>query len=137
MVTEITIGSRKLGQGHPCFLIAEAGVNHNGDLDLARQLVDAAADAGADAVKFQTWITEKVCKPGAKKADYQNANCPGEDDQFAMLKRLELPYEWHPQLKSRAEQRGLVFLSTPDEIDTRPLPLRTGRSGPQGRAPGK
>jgi len=114
----IVIGSREIGPGRPCFIIAEAGVNHNGDLALARRLVDAAAESGADAVKFQTWITEKLCRPGAKKADYQQRACPGEEDQFKMLKRLELPYEWHPELKARAEERGLVFLSTPDDLDS-------------------
>ena len=112
------IGLRQVGPEQPCFIIAEAGVNHNGDLDLAHRLVDAAADMGADAVKFQTWITEKILKPGAKKADYQKLASPADEDQFAMAKRLELPYAWHPELKSRAEDRGLIFLSTPDEIDS-------------------
>ncbi len=117
-VPQLEIGGRAIGPGQRCFIIAEAGVNHNGDLELARRLVDVAADAGADAVKFQTWITEKICKPAAQKADYQDRTCPGDDDQFAMLKRIELPYAWHPELKARAEQRGLVFLSTPDEFES-------------------
>jgi N-acetylneuraminate synthase/N,N'-diacetyllegionaminate synthase len=112
------VGNRPVGPGHPCLIIAEAGVNHNGDLELARRLVDAAAEAGADAVKFQTWITEKLCLPGAEKADYQKINAPGPDDQFTMLKRLELPYAWHAELKARTESRGLAFLSTPDEIQS-------------------
>jgi len=114
----IEVAGRKIGPGQPCFIIAEAGVNHNRDLEMALRLVDAAAEAGADAVKFQTWITEKLCLPGAKKAKYQQCNDQSGQDQFAMLKQLELPYEWHPTLKARAEERGLIFLSTPDEIDS-------------------
>lgn len=114
----IEIAGRKIGPGHPCFIIAEAGVNHNGNLQMAHDLVDDAAAAGADAVKFQTWITEKVCKPGTRRAEYQESGCPDEADQFAMLKQLELPYAWHGELKMHAERLGIIFLSTPDEIQS-------------------
>jgi N,N'-diacetyllegionaminate synthase len=112
------ISGRRIGPGQPCFIIAEAGVNHNGNLQMAHDLVDAAVITGADAVKFQTWITDKLCKPGAKKATYQETGCPEETDQFTMLKRLELPYEWHGELKKHAEEREIIFLSTPDEIQS-------------------
>ena len=112
----IEISGRKIGPGHPCFIIAEAGVNHNGDKALARRLVLAAAEAGADAIKFQTWVTDKLCRPGAAKAEYQ-LESPGTD-QYAMLKMLELPYGWHEELRDLARDNGLVFLSTPDEIDS-------------------
>jgi N-acetylneuraminate synthase/N,N'-diacetyllegionaminate synthase len=112
----IAIGARRIGPGQPAFVIAEAGVNHDQDLAEAHRLVDAAASAGADAVKFQTWQTELLCRPGARKADYQVANDAASSDQFSMLKRLELPYAWHRELKAHAESVGLVFLSTPDEI---------------------
>lgn len=118
MDVEFKIGDRTIGPGRPCFVIAEAGVNHNGNLAMARELIDAAAEAGADAVKFQTWITEKICLRGARKAAYQTVTSADTADQFEMLKRLELPYAWHPELKARAERRGLIFLSTPDEIDS-------------------
>jgi sialic acid synthase SpsE len=114
--TTITIGSRTVGPGHRCYVIAEAGVNHDGDVAEAHRLVDAAADAGADAVKFQTWKTELLCRPGAPKAEYQKANDGAQDDQFAMLKRLELPYEAHAELQAHARERNIDFLSTPDEI---------------------
>jgi sialic acid synthase SpsE len=114
----MTIGNRVVGGGEPCFIIAEAGVNHNGDLQMAYDLVEAAVASGANAVKFQTWITEKVCKPGARKAEYQESGCPDEADQFSMLKRLELPYAWHGELKMHAERLGIIFLSTPDEIQS-------------------
>lgn len=114
-VRAVEVAGRLIGPGHPCFIVAEAGVNHDGDRDEAHRLIDAAADAGADAVKFQTWKTELLCRPGAPKAEYQQEHDGAEDDQYAMLKRLELPFEVHPELKGHAEARGLVFLSTPDD----------------------
>jgi len=109
------IAGRRIGAGVPCFVIAEAGVNHNGNLDLAHRLVDVAADSGSDAVKFQTWITEDICARNAVQAEYQKRSC-GEESQFDMLKRLELPFSWHAELKAHAEERGVVFLSTPDDL---------------------
>ena len=118
MVSTFQIGRQIIGTGHPCFIIAEAGVNHNGNRQTAHDLIDAAASAGADAVKFQTWITERICARGAKKAAYQDVQCPEEADQFTMLKKLELPYEWHPDLQRHARDKGVAFLSTPDEIQS-------------------
>lgn len=113
--TQVRVGTREIGPGYPCFIIAEAGVNHDGDITEAHRLVDAACDIGADAVKFQTWQTALLVRPGTPKAQYQRATDPARD-QFAMLERLELPYAVHGELKAHAEERGLVFLSTPDEI---------------------
>jgi N-acetylneuraminate synthase/N,N'-diacetyllegionaminate synthase len=113
----ITVGDRTLGAGNPCFVIAEAGVNHDGDVSVAHALIDAAAYAGADAVKFQTWRTELVVRPGMRTADYQRANM-GAEDQHAMLRALELPYEAHYALREHATAVGLMFLSTPDEIES-------------------
>jgi N-acetylneuraminate synthase/N,N'-diacetyllegionaminate synthase len=118
MVSTFQIDGRPIGNGAPCFVIAEAGVNHDGDRDRAHDLVDAAAAAGADAVKFQTWQTDKLIRPGARLADYQSQNSPEDADQYALLRRLEMPYAWHEGLKAHAERLGLVFLSTPDEIDS-------------------
>jgi sialic acid synthase SpsE len=115
-IRTFSIGRFQIGAPGRAFVIAEAGVNHDGDVAEAHRLIDSAAEAGADAVKFQTWKTELLCKPGTAKADYQKANDGASDDQFAMLKRLELPYEAHPELKAHAEKLGLEFLSTPDEI---------------------
>ncbi len=112
----VRIGSRIITEGTPCFIIAEAGVNHDGDVSEAHRLVDAAADIGADAVKFQTWRTELLCRPGAAKADYQRQQDGAHDDQFAMLKRLELPETAWAELSAHAAERGIIFLSTPDEI---------------------
>lgn len=99
-------------EGDSVFVIAEAGVNHNGDLDLARRLVDVAADAGADAVKFQTFRAERLASRNAPMADYQKAGAQPPSSQLDMLRRLELPYAWHYELQERACARGIEFLST-------------------------
>lgn len=100
------------------FIIAEAGVNHNGSLQLARQLVDAAAEAGVDAIKFQTWKTELIVTRSAKQATYQVENTGIEESQFEMLKKLELSYENFLELKSYCDEQNIVFMSTPDEIES-------------------
>ncbi|HEU4718017.1 MAG TPA: N-acetylneuraminate synthase [Bacteroidia bacterium] len=93
-------------------IIAEAGVNHNGDMELAKKLVDAAAEAGADYVKFQTFKTELLVSPGAKKAEYQVKNTGENDSQFAMLKKLELGEEAHEMLAASCAKKKIRFLST-------------------------
>ena len=98
----------------PCFVIAEAGVNHNGDIGLAKDLIRAAREAGADAVKFQTWVTEDIVTRGSVSAGYQQANT-AEESQFQLLKELELPHEAFRELKAFAGEEGILFLSTPDD----------------------
>ena len=100
------------------FVIAEAGVNHNGNVDMALRLVDAAAEAGADAVKFQTFRADEVATGDAPKADYQTAATGGGESQAHMLRRLELPRDAYGVLKNHAEAAGLVFLSTPFDVDS-------------------
>lgn len=96
------------------FIIAEAGVNHNGDPELARRLVDAAQDAGADAVKFQTFVPEQVVAAGAARAAYQQANMPDRDEsQLEMIRRLALSGEVFRELKEHCDRTGIMFLSTP------------------------
>lgn len=99
------------------FIIAEAGVNHNGELDLAKRLVDAAAEAGADAVKFQTFQTEQLVTQQAKKAKYQIENTGTNESQFTMLKVLELSLPMHQELIVYCQRRGIMFLSTPFSIE--------------------
>lgn len=95
------------------FVIAEAGVNHNGDIKLARNLIDVAVEAGADAIKFQTFKAEESTSSYADKAEYQKADGDTES-QLEMIKKLELPFEAFKVLKEYAEERGIIFLSTPD-----------------------
>jgi len=103
---------------HQCFVIAEAGVNHGGSIQVAMELIRAAADAGADAVKFQTWVTEKLVHRDAELASYQKKNQRKSKSQFDMLKSLELDRSSYKQLKTFAKQCGIIFLSTPDEEDS-------------------
>jgi N,N'-diacetyllegionaminate synthase len=107
------------------FVIAEAGVNHNGSLDLAIQLVEAARDAGADAVKFQTFRAEDVVTPQAVTADYQRSNT-GETSQFDMIKKLELSEAEHVRLAKHSEQQGIEFFSTPFSEDAVAMLVRLG-----------
>lgn len=100
------------------FIIAEIGVNHNGDLDKALQLIDAAVDAGADAVKFQSYRTESLVSQSTKMAKYQQTNVQADISQFALLKQYELTRAQHILLKRHCLQRGIAFLSTPFDHDS-------------------
>lgn len=113
MVT-ISIGNRKIGDGQPCFIIAEAGVNHNGDLERAKKMIDVAAEARVDAVKFQAFTAEGLVTRTAPKAKYQSDNTGNAaESQFEMLKRLELTAEQHRLLKRYCEEKGLLYLVSP------------------------
>lgn len=108
-----------------CFIIAEAGVNHNGSPELALQLVDAAANAGADAVKFQTFRADQVVVRGAEKAEYQKTYT-GEGDQYDMIRAFELDEIAHERIAERCAQRGIEFMSTPFDEWATDLLLRLG-----------
>ncbi len=101
-----------------CLIIAEAGVNHNGRLDLALKLCDAAKEAGADVVKFQTWQTEKLITKEVKQAEYQTANTGKSESQFDMLKKLELSQDDFRKIKEHCDSIGITFASTADEPDS-------------------
>lgn len=100
------------------YVIAEAGVNHNGQRDLAFGLVDAAAAAGADAVKFQTFDAGKLASRQAPKASYQKVCTDAAESQQAMLRKLELPRDWHADLQRHAHSKGIAFLSTAFDADS-------------------
>jgi N-acetylneuraminate synthase len=102
----------------PTFIIAEAGVNHNGSLDIARNLIDVAADAGADAVKFQTFRADKLVTRRARKAGYQVANTGEDGNQLEMLKALELSAADHEVLARRCRERNIRFMSTPFDAES-------------------
>jgi len=110
---EIKIGSKLVGHKHPCFIIAEAGVNHNGDFKTALKLVDEAIKAGADAVKFQTFKAENLLSKNAPKAEYQLQTTDSSESQLDMLKKLELTSKEFVTLKSHCDKNGILFLSTP------------------------
>jgi N-acetylneuraminate synthase/N,N'-diacetyllegionaminate synthase len=116
----LVIGHRHVGPGQPVFVIAEAGVNHNGDVALARCLVEAARDSGVDCVKFQTFKAERVVTSTAPKAAYQLETTDPGESQIAMLRALELDQRAYPGLMEACRAAGLVFMSTPyneEDID--------------------
>lgn len=108
-INSIKIGNKKIGDGYPVFIIAEAGVNHNGNFNLAKKLIDKAAEAKVDAIKFQTFNPKRLVTKTAIKAEYQGTG----ESQYEMLQKLMLPLEWHRKLKIYTEKKGLIFLSTP------------------------
>lgn len=99
-------------------IIAEAGVNHNGDIEKAKLLIEKAAEAGADFVKFQTFQSEKVVTKTAKRAEYQDANTGNSDSQYEMIKRLELSHEMHDKIIAHCKKNNIKFLSTGFDLES-------------------
>lgn len=114
----MAIQGRMVGEGAPCFIMAEAGVNHNGSLEMAKRLVETAVSAGADAVKFQTFKAERLASASASKAAYQLQTTDASESQVAMLRRLELSAADHRALQAYCRKRRILFLSTPFEEDS-------------------
>ncbi len=112
---EVSIGPWKIGPNQPCFVIAEAGVNHNGNAEMAFRLVDAAVRAEAQAVKFQTFIAEQVISAAAPKAAYQRETTGSGESQLEMVKKLEFPPHVFGEIQSYCKSAGILFLSTPFE----------------------
>jgi N,N'-diacetyllegionaminate synthase len=99
-------------------IIAEAGVNHNGSIDLAKQLIDVAAEAGVDYIKFQTFRADKIASKVAVKAEYQKKTTGGDEGQLQMLKKLELSYDDHIELINYCREKSVSFLSTPFDLES-------------------
>lgn len=100
------------------FIIAEAGVNHNGNIDLAKSLIDKASEAGANAVKFQSFKAEKLVTKDAKKAEYQETTTGKTENQFQMIKKLELDYDKHNELINYCKSKNIMFLSSPFDLES-------------------
>lgn len=115
--SSISVGAKSIGPRHPVFIIAEAGVNHNGDARLARELILRAKRAGADCVKFQTFSAERVASQAAPKARYQLKATMSGESQLTMLKALELDRKVYRQLLEAAKKEGIIFLSTPYDAE--------------------
>ncbi|MEO8229224.1 MAG: pseudaminic acid synthase [Chloroflexota bacterium] len=109
----VRIGDREVGAGAPVYIVAEAGSNHDRDLDQAKRLIDVAAEAGADAVKFQTFRADRIVAETPVRAKYLDGILPADKTMADLFRELELPREWHADLKTHAESCGLDFLSTP------------------------
>lgn len=112
---EFEIGERLVGPGHPAYVIAEAGSNHNRDLDTAKRLIEVASEAGADAVKFQTYTAEGLYSRNTPTMSYlQNSELlEKQESVWELIKRVEIPWEWHSDLADHASGCGIDFLSTP------------------------
>ena len=117
MSKTLSIGDRLIGPEHLVFIIAEGGVNHNGDMELAKKLVRKAKECGADCVKFQTFKAERVASEKAPKANYQLQNTNPEESQIDMLKKLELPPEGYKELIRYCKEQDIIFLSTPYNME--------------------
>jgi N,N'-diacetyllegionaminate synthase len=108
------------------FIIAEAGVNHNGSILLAKKLIDVAVEAGADAIKFQTFKANNLVSKDTKKADYQKNNTNPDESHFEMIKKLELDEKAHKKLISYCEKKGIIFLSSPFDLESIMLLCKLG-----------
>jgi N,N'-diacetyllegionaminate synthase len=107
----VRIGDREVGDGEACFVVAEAGANHNRDLGMGKQLIDVAKDAGADAVKFQTYSAETLYSKKTPRFSYLEG--VSDKETWDLIKAIELPREWQGELAGHAAKRGICFLSTP------------------------
>ena len=108
MAMKVKIGNRLVGDSEPCFIIAEAGSSHNGSLEQAKRLIDVAAEAGADAVKFQLFRASKLYHRDAGKSDYLKQ----DRSIYDIIAGMEMPYEWLPELAAYCQERGIIFLSS-------------------------
>ena len=113
----LCIEQKNIGPGHPVFIIAEAGVNHNGDIELAKQLVSKAKECGADCIKFQTFKAERVVTEDAPKASYQLKTTDEQESQIEMLRKLEMPPASYKEIIEHCRVQDIIFLSTPYNVE--------------------
>ena len=113
----VKIGNKTVGDGEAVFVIAEAGVNHNGSLEMAKKLVDAAKEAGADAVKFQAYKTERLVTKEAQKAEYQK-KVGKSNSQYDLLKKLELGEDAIRELFKYSQKKGIIFLASAFDLES-------------------
>ena len=109
----IRVADKVIGPDAPVFVISEAGSNHNRDLGIARRLIDVAAEAGSDAVKFQTYSADTLYSKRTPKMSYLESLTDENETVWEMIKKLELPREWQKDLADYSAEKGLIFLSTP------------------------
>ena len=114
----IKIGDRVVGEKNKTFIVAEIGVNHNGDMSIVKELIDEAVNAGVDAIKFQKFNTEKLVTKNAPKAKYQEKTTDSKESQYEMLKRLELSAEQLHELKAYADSKGILSFATPFDMES-------------------
>ncbi len=125
---KVQIGSKYVGEGESCFIIAEAGSNHNRKLDRAKKLIDIAVESGVDAVKFQTYSADTLYSKKTPRLSEMDRLAKSSDTPYELIKKLELPREWQKELGDYAKEKGIIFLSTPfdekaiDELDEIGIP---------------
>jgi len=115
---KVKVSGKVVGEGESCFIVAEAGINHNGDVILAKRLIDATKKAGADAVKFQTFKAKNILTEDAVKANYQKESRKDQESQYEMVRRLELNREDFKELADYAKKKDIIFLSSPFDIES-------------------
>ncbi len=115
----VKVANKTIGEGYPCFIIAEAGSNHDGKLEQAYQLIDVAKQAGADAVKFQTFSAEKLYSKKTPTMEYVKKNKLLKDGEtvWDLIKKVEMPRDWHAKLADYCKKKDIIFLSTPFDLD--------------------
>lgn len=115
---KVKIGNKLVGENEPCFIIAEAGSNHDRKLEHAFKLIEIAKEAGADAIKFQTYSAETIYSKKTPKPDYMKKKGLSAEKEtlWDVIKRIEMPRDWHPKLKAYCDQQGIMFLSTPFDL---------------------
>jgi pseudaminic acid synthase len=109
----IKLAGKVIGDGYPCYIIAEIGSNHNKDIETAKKLIDTAKDCGCDAVKFQSYTADGIYSIYTPRISEMEGRSKSEETPYELIKKIQMPLEWHPQLKKYCEKRGITFCSTP------------------------